>query len=282
MSNDREFLLITKEKYFNSYRQFNDMGDSYSLSSPPLYKDNIQKYYQYLLTKLKKYDLIYITIDGIDDANAIDYIRLYAPKYLDKLILLLHESPSNLKPAVLSESKYIYGNFSRNPVSYEIDNKYIFGELTAKPRKYLPMSLTNGTFHNSNDMPNPTPNSIAQTESKIIFYETKREKILQQEVDELRQLKENNFLSIDNRLDIIETNKVLYFFMIILFILLIFTFTIPGYRKSFLTAFLIIFALITIYIFPNNSMIKLFAEEGVQKGAVKYIYSSGKLGMHSK
>ncbi len=284
---------------------FENMGANYTLAAPPKYKD-IAVYQRFLKNKLHENDYVYITVDRLDDANAIDYIRLHYPKYLDKLIILLHESPSNLSPHVINNSKYILGNFSRNPISYEVDLKFIFGEVIAKPRSYLPISLTQGAFHNSYDMPPPKENTIVKTENKTKFFDTKRERVLQGEVDKLKELKGKNFLSFENRLDVFETNMVFYLIMVLSILLWAYILGKPVFRmqegnllekigqsvvmiysslkypKTKIAVFFAANVWLLIYIFPNEEFYKNVARDGLIKASTEEVIKSNNLEMHSK
>jgi beta-N-acetylhexosaminidase len=286
---DMEYLLITKERYFSNFNRFNNMGDNYTLIHPPEFKE-ILEYQKFLENKLSRYDLVYIIVDDFDDANAIDGIRIYHPKLLKKLIIILHESPSMLSSSLITDAEYIIGNFSRNPVAYELDNNIIFNEITAKPIEYLPVSLNQKTFYNSEVMPRPLKNNMSGAADKTRIYDTVNERMLDEENIRLLEKIDSQGLDFEDRAVVISTNKILYSFIMLLMILFGYVVLKPVYLmqenedllgrigntwkaicsalrfpKIKLALLFFIFTCLLIYIFPNNSFLRTALEDGPRK-----------------
>lgn len=297
-SPDMEYLLITKKRYFDNFNRFNDMGNNYSLAHPPKFK-KILEYQSFLIKKLRSYDLVYIIVDDFDDANAIDGIRIHYPKLLKKLIIILHESPSMLSSSLITNAEYIIGNFSRNPVAYKLDNKVIFNEITAKPIQYLPISLNQKTFYNSDVMPNPLKNDMGGTTDKTRIYDTVQERMLDEENIRLQELLENGGLDEEDRTAVIKTNKILYSFMMLLLVLFCYIALKPvylmqnderflerikstwdeiysslKYPKLKISLLFLIFLCLLIYIFPNNSFLRTTLEDGPNKALSQLVLDS--------
>lgn len=132
---------------------------------------NIEK--EKLINAIEKSSLVYMAAENIDHVNLIDYIRLRRPILLDKIIVFLHTTPHMLNMELLN-SVAIYGNFSKDPKSYEADVDIIRGELKAKPISYLPISIGDGGIHDSKNTIPPT--NISPGSKPLVIFETNTER----------------------------------------------------------------------------------------------------------
>jgi beta-glucosidase-like glycosyl hydrolase len=174
LSSDHKFILVTEKSLLKTYSDFSEQGSRYTVESKPDYID-IEKYALYLRVLLEEYDFVYLTIDNLDDANAVDYIRIHLPKLLEKLIILLHANPDNLSNLVINKATYIISNFSYNPIAYEIDLDFILHGSVPKSIDKLPISLNGKSFH---DSANVKVKPHDKSDNPIIFYGTEKEREL--------------------------------------------------------------------------------------------------------
>jgi hypothetical protein len=212
---------------------------------------------------------------------------------MERLVILLHIAPHNLTKGVIASGKYIIGNFSKDPVAYSVDELYISGYLRGKSLEYLPVSLNNGAFHDSRDMPSLTENKLLPSDTGFKFYDTKREKELHHEVESLKvALNEidGSGMTFNNRVDIINTNKVFYLFLLVFSLwgwgnLLFLKFTGSNinvkwvYQQSFI--FITFLVILAWYIFPNNSFISAVAKDGPKKATLTAVEESGYMQLRS-
>ncbi|WP_338725656.1 glycoside hydrolase family 3 N-terminal domain-containing protein [Shewanella baltica] len=120
-----------------------------------------------IINAIEKSGLVFMAVENIDHINLLDNIRLRNPSLLDKIIVFLHTTPHMLNIDILN-SVAIYGNFSKDPLSYEVDVDIIRGDLKAKSISYLPLSIGNGSIHDSRDTIKPV-NSLPENKPLIIF-----------------------------------------------------------------------------------------------------------------
>ncbi|MFR9719378.1 glycoside hydrolase family 3 N-terminal domain-containing protein [Aeromonas diversa] len=141
-----------------------------------------------LIKEIEKSSLVYMAADNIDHINLIDFIRLRNPILLDKIIVFLHTTPHMINMELLN-SVAIYGNFSKDPKSYEVDVEIIRGDLKAKPISYLPISIGNGGIHDSKNTIPPT--KIHPESNPLVIFETNTEREYHEKIMRLEfQLKE--------------------------------------------------------------------------------------------
>ena len=227
LSIDHSYLVLTKNKYVESFSEFSSQGENYSVESVPKYSD-ISTYQKFLVKALQEYDLVYITVENVDDINAVDYVRIYYPKLLDRLVVFLHENPSVIPESLLTKAKYIISNFSQNPLSYQIDAELILNKVGYKGIKSLPISLINRAFHDTQSM--PELKSTLPIAKPVLFYRTKNEMLLNDKISVLERKVEflegqetyDKFTN-EDKLIYITANRVLFFCLLVfgmLFILL--------------------------------------------------------------
>lgn len=210
LSSDHKFLVVTEASRMEMYAQFDASGDRYNVTSKPRYND-IESYAINLRDYLRKYDYVYLTVDNLDDANAVDYIRIHLPKLLDKLIILLHSNPSNLTDLVINKAPYILSNFSKNPISYKVDLDFILYGNHPKNISNLPISLNGKSFHDSGNVEvKPHINNAQPT----MFYGTDRERELSIKIEDIK-LERDSLISKEQT-----TLGIIRFYMTLIFLLL--------------------------------------------------------------
>jgi len=224
LSNDRKYLLITRKSNYKKYSEFENEGSNYNLTTPPKYK-NISEYQNFLIKKLSKFDLVYITVDNLDDGNAVDHIRIHYPKLLDKLVVLLHDTPANLSALFINKAPFILANFSKNPISYNVDLDFILHNEKPKNIDFLPISLNKGAFHNSQKASKAKKVNYINEMPK--FYDTEKEK----ELDDKLKVYEDIIYDFNTK-EVIPKQIVFLIFGVIWLILAILFFTKPVYDST--------------------------------------------------
>lgn len=126
-----------------------------------------------IINAVEKSGLVFMAVENIDHINLLDHIRLRNPILLDKIIVFLHTTPHMLNMDILN-SVTIYGNFSKDPLSYKVDVDILRGELKAKSISYLPLSIGNGSIHDSKDTIMPI--NISSKNKPLMIFDSKTEK----------------------------------------------------------------------------------------------------------
>ncbi|MBO2566733.1 glycoside hydrolase family 3 protein [Shewanella algae] len=138
-------------------------------------------------------DVVVFIAETTDHINLIDNVRLNIANGLDKFIVFLHASPHLINYDLLN-SVMIYGNFSKNPVSYLSDVKTLRGDIVPKEINYLPLSIASGSIHDSNNTKEPIVGGYISEE--VIVFNTRYERELYDKIGKI--LNENSQLKIQN------------------------------------------------------------------------------------
>lgn len=175
-------LLIGTEEAIATYS--NELGSELSFSTYKIKKSYNKKEFQNekdeFIKQLESHQLIIMSLDSLDHRNLLDHVRIKAPHLLDRIVVFLHETPSILNVELMN-SVWVYGNFTKDPLSYKSDIKIIKHEIEAKEYTHLPLSLGNRGIH---DAVNTIPPQMSGIKSKpIVIYKTNDEKKLSHELD---------------------------------------------------------------------------------------------------
>lgn len=186
-----------------------------------------------LLYIASKADIVVFVAETTDHINLLDTVRLKKPTDLDKFIVFLHGSPHLINIDLINTVK-IYGNFSKNPISYLSDIKVLRGEIEPKRMNYLPVSISNGTIHDSNDTVEPINNNYSK--EKIVVFNSRYEKELYLKLTD--SYLENKKL--DDKIKLLETgseshtniNKNTITFLILFFVFLSLIFLVMSVKEN--------------------------------------------------
>ncbi|MHC6656032.1 glycoside hydrolase family 3 N-terminal domain-containing protein [Aeromonas salmonicida] len=173
---EKHKLLIGTKNTLDIYMKVLD-GElsmkAYYLPSRYSTSSDFKKEKDSIINAIEKSGLVFMAIENIDHINLLDNIRLRNPSLLDKIIVFLHTTPHMLNIDILN-SVAIYGNFSKDPLSYEVDVDIIRGDLKAKSISYLPLSIGNGSIHDSKDTMKPV--NIPSKNKPLIIFDSNTEK----------------------------------------------------------------------------------------------------------
>lgn len=175
-------ILIGTEDAIATYS--NELGGELSFSTYKIKKNYNKKDFQNekdkFIKQLESHQLIIMSVDSLDHRNLLDHVRIKAPHLLDRIVVFLHDTPSILNVKLMN-SIWVYGNFTKDPLSYKSDIKIIKHEIEAKEYTHLPMSLGDRGIH---DAVNTIPPQMSGIKSRpIVIYKTNDEKKLSHELD---------------------------------------------------------------------------------------------------
>ncbi len=134
-----------------------------------------------LLSVVEDADVVVFIAETTDHINLLDTVRLKTAAGLSKFIVFLHGSPHLINYDLINSVK-IYGNFSKNPSSYLSDIKLLRGEIKSRPISYLPLSIANGSIHDSNNSVEPVSGNYSS--DRILVFNTRYEKELHYKLTE--------------------------------------------------------------------------------------------------
>lgn len=201
LTSDALVLFVgTKEvlSYYDKYLKDDLSRADYEIKFSYRSAKELDKEKKKIIKAISASDYIFFSAESLDHVTLLDYIRLRSPKLLDKIVVFVHASPHIIKPGLLN-SLLIYGNYSRNPISYSTDIKIILGELVAKDILYSPLPIANGSIHSTDDTIEPQRNKFNSLETRI--FNTSYERKLYDELVEAKKELKDSLIENDRLVD---------------------------------------------------------------------------------
>jgi len=150
-SNDIKILFCTYDDGIKYFEQ--SIGPLYKNTQfviIPTIKDGsaFQQTRNKIINNFEKSDLIIYTVFDKSDSDLLSYIQKRYRSFLNKMIILCHNSPSILDNNILSEATII-ATFTNHPLSYKVDSEILKNESQPKQLKDLPINIgENGKVYN--------------------------------------------------------------------------------------------------------------------------------------
>jgi hypothetical protein len=166
-TNDKRVEFSNKEKFFGKLKKL-----------------NITKYRNSITKELKNGNYVILLAENKEDIDIFHHIYLYENKYIEKLIISIHESPDIINRELITGSN-ILGAFSQSKESASAVARILFGKTKASSLKNMPIDINDGTYFDTSERSTLIIDEKAN--EKVVFFKTPQEKKLFDKINDIKK-----------------------------------------------------------------------------------------------